>query len=147
MFESELMQMPGPRDIVIYKHDPRAFSVVRKPWGWAHSSVQKLRYPDADFRLIFFRKDCLNSLLHKLTSESFMVGFCYYLLEENRGMNCDVRVAVRVVGILNFLFIYWVHSVSPRVSPRIRWGFTTLDCPRGREFAVQLSPGVEEFSI
>ena len=28
-----LMQMPGPR----------AFSVVQKPWGWAHISVQKPR--------------------------------------------------------------------------------------------------------
>ena len=38
-----LMQMPGPRDIVIYCPDPRAFSVVQKPWGWAHISVQKPR--------------------------------------------------------------------------------------------------------
>ena len=36
-----LMQMPGPRDIVIYWPDPRAFSVVQKPWGWAHILVQK----------------------------------------------------------------------------------------------------------
>ena len=36
-----LMQMPGPRDIVIYWLCPRAFSVVQKPWGWAHISVQK----------------------------------------------------------------------------------------------------------
>ena len=28
-----LMQMPGPRDIVIYWPGPRAFSVVQKPWG------------------------------------------------------------------------------------------------------------------
>ena len=33
-------------------------------------------YPDARFRLIFFRKDFLNSLPHKLTSESFMLDFC-----------------------------------------------------------------------
>ena len=38
-----LMQMPGPRDIVIDWPDPRAFSVVQKPWGWAHISVQKPR--------------------------------------------------------------------------------------------------------
>ena len=37
-----LMQMPGPRDIVIYWAGPRAFSVVQKPWGWAHV-VQKPR--------------------------------------------------------------------------------------------------------
>ena len=43
MFESQLMQMPGPRDMVIYRSDPRAFSVVQKPWGWAHISVQQLR--------------------------------------------------------------------------------------------------------
>ena len=43
MFESQLMQMPGPRDIVIYWPGPRAFSVVQKPWGWAHISVQKPR--------------------------------------------------------------------------------------------------------
>ena len=30
---------------------------------------------DARFRLIFFRKDFLNSLPHKLTSESFMLDF------------------------------------------------------------------------
>ena len=35
------MQMPGPRDIVIYRPGPRAFSVVQKPWGWAHILVQK----------------------------------------------------------------------------------------------------------
>ena len=35
------MQMPGPRDIVIYRPGPRASaSVVQKPWGWAHISVQ-----------------------------------------------------------------------------------------------------------
>ena len=38
-----LMQMPGPRDIVIYLPGPRAFSVVQKPWGWAHILVQKPR--------------------------------------------------------------------------------------------------------
>ena len=38
-----LMQMPGPRDIVIYWPGPRAFSVVQKPWGWAHILVQKPR--------------------------------------------------------------------------------------------------------
>ena len=43
MFESQLMQMPGPRDIVIYRPRPRAFSFVQKPWGWAHISVQKPR--------------------------------------------------------------------------------------------------------
>ena len=37
------MQMPGPRDIVIYWPDPQAFSVVPKPWGWAHILVQKPR--------------------------------------------------------------------------------------------------------
>ena len=43
MFESQLMQMPGPRDIVIYRPDPRTFSVVQKPWGWRHILVQKPR--------------------------------------------------------------------------------------------------------
>ena len=38
-----LMQMPGPRDIVVYWPGPREFSVVQKPWGWAHISVQKPR--------------------------------------------------------------------------------------------------------
>ena len=41
MSESQLMQMPGPRDIVIYRPGPQAFSVVQKPWDWAHISVQK----------------------------------------------------------------------------------------------------------
>ena len=41
MFESQLMQMPGPRDIVIYWPGPWAFSVVQKPRGWAQISVQK----------------------------------------------------------------------------------------------------------
>ena len=40
-----LIQMPGPRDIVIYWLDPQAFSVVQKPWGWAHILVQKPRVP------------------------------------------------------------------------------------------------------
>ena len=35
------MQMSGPRDIVIYWPDPRAFSVVQKPWGLVHILVQK----------------------------------------------------------------------------------------------------------
>ena len=35
--------MPGPKDIVIYWPGPREFSVVQKPWGWAHISVQKPR--------------------------------------------------------------------------------------------------------
>ena len=30
-----LIQMSGPRDIVIYWPGPRAFSVVHKLWGWA----------------------------------------------------------------------------------------------------------------
>ena len=38
-----LMQMPSPRDIVIYWPGPRAFSVAQKPWGWAHISLQKPR--------------------------------------------------------------------------------------------------------
>ena len=37
------MEMPGPRDIVIFRSGPRAFSVLQKPWGWAHISVQKPR--------------------------------------------------------------------------------------------------------
>ena len=41
MFQIQLMQMPGPRDIVIYWPSPWAFSFVQKPWGWAHISVQK----------------------------------------------------------------------------------------------------------
>ena len=43
MFESQLVQMPGPRDIIFYWPGPRAFSVVQKPRGWAHISVQKPR--------------------------------------------------------------------------------------------------------
>ena len=30
MFESQFMQMPGPRDIVIYRSGPREFSVVQR---------------------------------------------------------------------------------------------------------------------
>ena len=37
------MQKLGPRDIIIYWPGPRAFSVVQKPWGWAHILVQKPR--------------------------------------------------------------------------------------------------------
>ena len=37
------MQMPGPRDNVIYWPGPRPFSVVQNPWGWAHVLVQKPR--------------------------------------------------------------------------------------------------------
>ena len=37
------MQMLGPRDILNLLARPRAFSVVQKPWGWAHISVQKPR--------------------------------------------------------------------------------------------------------
>ena len=33
MFESQLMQMPCPRDIVIYRHGPLACPVVQKPRG------------------------------------------------------------------------------------------------------------------
>ena len=43
MLESQLMQKPGPRDIIIYWPGPRAFPVVQKPWGWAHILVQKPR--------------------------------------------------------------------------------------------------------
>ena len=42
------MQMPGPRDIVIYLSGPRAFSVVQKPWGWAHILVQNPGVPGGD---------------------------------------------------------------------------------------------------
>ena len=41
MFESQLIQMLGPRDIVICWPGPRAFSIVQKPWDWAHILVQK----------------------------------------------------------------------------------------------------------
>ena len=41
MFESQLIQMRGPRDIVIYWPGPWAFSVVQKPRDWAHILVQK----------------------------------------------------------------------------------------------------------
>ena len=54
-----LMQMPGPRDIVIYWLGPRAFSVVQKPWGWAHISVQKPRGARGDGnRLIWYLHYC-----------------------------------------------------------------------------------------
>ena len=43
MFESQLVQMPGPRDIILYWPGPRAFSVVQKPRGWARILVQKPR--------------------------------------------------------------------------------------------------------
>ena len=43
MFESQLVQMPGPRDIILHWPGARAFSVVQKPRGWAHISVQKPR--------------------------------------------------------------------------------------------------------
>ena len=43
MFESQLIQMPGPRDIVIYWPGHWAFPVVQKPRGWAHMSVEKLQ--------------------------------------------------------------------------------------------------------
>ena len=36
MFESQLMQMPGPRDIVVYWPGPQAFSVVQSP-GAGHT--------------------------------------------------------------------------------------------------------------
>ena len=38
--------------------------------------TQRGKHSFAGFRLIFFRKDFLNSLPPKLTSESFMVDFC-----------------------------------------------------------------------
>ena len=45
MFESQLIQMPGLRDIVIYWPGPRAFSVVQKPRDWAHILVEKPLVP------------------------------------------------------------------------------------------------------
>ena len=41
IFESQLIQVPGPKDIVIYRPDRQAVSVVEKPWGWAYILVQK----------------------------------------------------------------------------------------------------------
>ena len=41
MFESQLIQMLSPRDIVIYWPSPWAFSVLQKPRDWAHILVQK----------------------------------------------------------------------------------------------------------
>ena len=43
MFESQLVQMPVPRDIILYWPGPRAFSVLQKLRGWAYISVQKPR--------------------------------------------------------------------------------------------------------
>ena len=43
MFESQLVQMPGPRDIILYWPGPRALTVVQKPRSWAHIWVQKPR--------------------------------------------------------------------------------------------------------
>ena len=40
-----------------------------------------------------------------------------------------------------------LSSEAPRVSPGQGGGFTTLDCPKCREFAIQLFLGVGEFSI
>ena len=42
MFESQLLQMPGPRDIVIYWPCPQAFSLVQKP-GAGHTFQCKSR--------------------------------------------------------------------------------------------------------
>ena len=50
------------------------------------------------FRLIFFRKDFLNSLPHKLKSQPFYDRFLLSALYlENREINFDVGVAVHVV--------------------------------------------------
>ena len=46
------MQMPGPRDIVIYWPGPQAFFVVQEPWSWAHISVQKPRGAGGGVKLI-----------------------------------------------------------------------------------------------
>ena len=43
--------MPGPRDNVIYWPGPPAFSVVQKPWDWAHILVQKPRGARGDDNL------------------------------------------------------------------------------------------------
>ena len=56
-----------------------SFQVSTRTVFQTATSVNQLgffRYPDAGFRLIFFRKDCLNSLQYILTSQLFMVDFC-----------------------------------------------------------------------
>ena len=35
----------------------------------------------------------------------------------------------------NFM-VMGLSNEPPGVPPGMRWGFTTLDCPRGREFAI-----------
>ena len=61
-----------------------------------HSFVM---YPDAGFRLIFFRKDLLNYLPHQLTSESlFMVDFCCQLFSwKTEKIDCNTGNAIHVV--------------------------------------------------
>ena len=52
----------GPQDIVIYRNSPRAFSVVQKPWGWTHFSVQKPRGASGGGGLVSVQSDtCINS--------------------------------------------------------------------------------------
>ena len=47
-----LMQIPGPR----------AFSVVQKPWGWAHISVQKPRGAQGDGNITGQIDTCIRTI-------------------------------------------------------------------------------------
>ena len=54
------------------------FSIFDQNLFQLATSVNQLSFflvPDAGFHLIFFHKGFLNSLLHKLTRESFVVDF------------------------------------------------------------------------
>ena len=80
MFESQLVQMPGPRDIILYWPGPRAFSVVQKPRGWAHISVQKPR--GARGGMVTGQIDTCITALFTVTSSSKFFGENSKLLME-----------------------------------------------------------------
>ena len=118
-----LMQMPGSRDIVIYWPRPRAFSVVQKPWGWAHISVQKPRGAQPRDRKIPVLGQSCHFCPH-LTSSGAAVTFPKPVLEQK----CHFQPPQADSGVVMLFstFPSWFFTLTAPPPPRHEPAFDDL---------------------
>ena len=115
MFESQLIQMPSPRDIIIYWPGLRAFSVVQKPQGWAHILVQKPR--DAWGMVTGQINTCIKRIdILSGSMEADMFAKVKRIDILSRSMEADMFAKVKI-GVI-YLF-YFVVSIGIAIYPII----------------------------
>ena len=120
MFESQLMQMPCPRDIVIYRPRLRAFSIVQKPWGWAHISVQKPRVPGGRGMVTGQIDTCITLITKTQFMKVYDNCFFYWKAED---------VLIRSMShMMTYLIEITLNMLELCDIPRMRYNHLLMGC-------------------